>query len=251
MPAVAPRADTRAISAPTHNAAGVPMKRSTDRILTTHVGSLNRPTALVEMLRDRYAGGAYSEADYNERLRSSVADIVRKQADVGIDILSDGEFGKPGFNYYPHERMTGFTPRGPRPPSGQRERGRDRSAFPEFYDEYDRSLQHATGELPAMECTGPITYRGEELLKRDLENFRASLRGLPVEEAFYAAVAPNNFGRGENRYYPTPEAFVGAVADALKTEYRMIVDAGFILQVDAPLGTYDLLSMSLEEFRRW
>jgi 5-methyltetrahydropteroyltriglutamate--homocysteine methyltransferase len=227
------------------------MKRSTDRILTTHVGSLNRPPDLMDVLREKYAGHPYDEGAYQERLRADVAEVVKKQVDVGVDVPSDGEFGKPGFNYYPHERMTGFTPRPPRPPTPQSRRGRDRSAFPDFYDEYDRSLQHATGDLPAMECTGPITYRGQELLKRDLDNFKAALSGVEVADAFYAAVAPNNFGRGENKYYPSSDAFIEAVAEALKTEYRMIVDAGFVLQVDAPLGTYDLLSMSLEEFRVW
>lgn len=226
------------------------MRRSTDRILTTHVGSINRPPAFMEILEKKYTGKPYDEAGYVAQLSASVADVVRKQAEIGIDVPSDGEFGKSGFNHYPLERLTGFTPR-KGPPELLQRGGRDREVFRDFYTEYDQ-LQPMTGNvLVPMECTGPITYQSG-LLKRDLENFKAALNGFKVEEAFYPAIAPWAFQPRYNQYYATNEELMGAVADALKTEYRMIVDAGFLLQIDAPVGSdaYDGTPESVAECRK-
>lgn len=225
------------------------MRRSTDRILTTHVGSINRPPALMEILEKKYTGRPHDETVHVARLSASVAEVVKKQVEVGIDVPSDGEFGKSGFNHYPLERLTGFTPR-KGPPEPQQRGGRDREVFRDFYTEYDK-LQPMTGDvLVPMECIGPIAYESD-LLKRDLENFRAALSGFNVEEAFYPAVAPWVFQGRYNRYYRTHEEFVVAVAEALKTEYRMIVDAGFLLQIDAPTGSdgYDGTPESVAESR--
>lgn len=126
--------------------------------------------------------------------------------------------------------------------------GRDRTAFGEFYEEYDQTQR--VGNPPPLVCTGPITYAGHDILKRDLGNFRAALDGAGVEEAFVAAIAPGNFGRGENVYYPNDEAFHFAVAEAMKEEFKAITDAGFLLQIDAPVGSYDTLSLTKEEFRK-
>ena len=226
------------------------MQRSEDRILTTHVGSINRPPALMEILESKYTGKPYDQAAYAERLSGSVADVVKRQIELGIDVPSDGEFGKSGFNHYPVERMTGFSPyQGP--PERMQRGGRDRDAFADFYVEYDK-LQPMTGDVLApMACSGPITYQAD-LLKQDLENFRVALQGLEVEDAFYPAIAPWAFQARHNQHYSTDEAFLGAVADALKTEYRMIEDAGFLLQIDAPVGSgsYDGAPESVAGIRR-
>lgn len=226
------------------------MQRSEDRILTTHVGSINRPPRLMEILEKKYTGNPYDGAAYAARLSARVADVVKRQAELGIDVPSDGEFGKSGFNHYPVERMTGFSPH-QGPPEPVQRGGRDRDVFSDFYVEYDK-LQPMTGNVLApMACSGPITYQAD-LLKQDLENFRAALHGLKVEDAFYPAIAPWAFQARYNQYYPTNEAFLDAVASALKTEYRMIVDAGFLLQIDAPVGSgsYDRTPESVAECRR-
>jgi 5-methyltetrahydropteroyltriglutamate--homocysteine methyltransferase len=126
--------------------------------------------------------------------------------------------------------------------------GRDRSAFPDFYEENDK-LRLGAAEPPLV-CTSPMTYKGHPQLQIDFDNFKTALQKVKVEEAFVAAIAPGNFGRGDNDYYPSEDAFVGAVAEALREEYKAIVDAGFLLQIDAPVGSYDTLSLSVEEFRR-
>jgi 5-methyltetrahydropteroyltriglutamate--homocysteine methyltransferase len=217
------------------------MLRSTERILTTHVGSLVRPRELVAAVR---AGGV---ADVPERVRAAVRDVVRRQAEIGIDIPSDGEYSKPNFAGYVNERLSGFELRRVPPIEGVApSRGRDRRAFPEFYEEYDRaeSEQQGRPDPPVTAvCTGPIAYRGEALVRRDLENLTEALRGLDVAEAFIPAVAPATIeGQRPNEHYPSAEAYLFAIADAMAHEYRAIVDAGFVLQVDDPriAVTYDL-----------
>ncbi len=228
------------------------MKRSTDRILTTHVGSLVRPSDLLEYVRAQNAGESYDKEGHATLLKRSVAEVVQRQAEAGVDVNSDGECGKSSFLGYLHNRLTGFTPQelgpgdDPRPVTARG--GRDRTTFAEFYAEYDQT-QHVANPPPLV-CTGPISYSGHEILKRDLGNFRAALDGVSVEDAFVAAIAPGNFGRGENVYYPSDEAFHIAVAEAMKEEFKAITDAGFLLQIDAPVGSYDTLSLSKEEFRR-
>jgi len=223
------------------------MQTSSDRILTTHVGSLVRPPALLDLLRARQDGASNDEA-FAACLRSSVDDVVRRQAAAGVDIVSDGEYGKSSFLGYAHERLSGFTPRTTPIEDPVRPRaGRDRSMFPEFYAEYD---QTQGGGGPQLACTGPMAYAGQALLQRDLGIFKAALAEVQVTDAFVAAIAPGNFGRGENEYYRSDEEFVFATAEALTEEYRSIVEAGFILQIDAPVGTYDLLALSKEQFRR-
>ena len=226
------------------------MKRSENRILTSHVGSLNRPPELMEILKERYSSKSYDEGAYTAQLRASVAEVVKRQAEIGIDVPSDGEFGKVGFNHYPIERMTGFSPY-EGPSGGQQRGGRDREAFPDFYEEYDK-LQPQTGDvLGPMACTGPITYQ-PEALKRDLANFKSALGGVQIEEAFYPAIAPWAFTAKANEYYRSNDEFMSAVADALKTEYRTIVDEGFLLQIDAPIGSgsYDGSPEATAEVRR-
>jgi 5-methyltetrahydropteroyltriglutamate--homocysteine methyltransferase len=204
------------------------MKRSTERILTTHVGSLVRPPDLREMIRARESGTPYDQEALAARVRSAVAEAVRKQVECGIDIVSDGEQGKLGFNTYTNQRLGGFEPRALRPGEHSRQRRRDGDEFPEFYDAY---WQTQPVLAPPLVCTGPVTYK-REAVETDIQNFKEALQGARVEEAFIPAIAP--FYQSENRYYPTQQEFLSALADALHEEYQAIVAAGFILQIDDP-----------------
>ncbi|HLZ31173.1 MAG TPA: cobalamin-independent methionine synthase II family protein [Chloroflexota bacterium] len=231
------------------------MKRSTDRLLTTFVGSLVRPAALLELLKP--AGEPHvppretQPGVYATTLRNAVAEAVRHEAEVGLDIVSDGEFGKSNWAGYIVERVSGFELR-PTPPGAQvyNRFGREREEFADFYSE------NVVGEWTprVIVCTGPIGY-DDTLLQRDIDNFQAALDGLPVADAFMPVVAPASFIRDAlNEYYPSEEAYVYAVADALHHEYQAIIDAGLLLQVDdAVLATMwaAMEDDGLEAYRRW
>ena len=210
------------------------MKRSTDRILTTHVGSLVRPPGVVEIMRAKESGQAYDQDELAARVRSSVREVVQKQVEAGVDILSDGEYGKPSFSGYVNERLSGFERR----PRDLQESpllnwGRDRQLFREFYEEYDRATGSASG-YPVV-CTGPIAYQGQTAVQSDIAHFKAALAGVNPEEAFIPAVAPGTIElQRRNVYYPTDEAYLFAIAEAMREEYKAIVDAGFLLQLDDP-----------------
>ena len=239
------------------------MKTSTDRILTTHVGSLPRPETIRALLRARVSGQAVDETELSARAAEAVATVARQQAAVGLDVISDGEMGKTSFLAYADERLTGFVPMAandPAVPSSNAggswarriDTRREWRAFREYYENYlPRAMPPSA---PPSVCQGPISYKGHALLQRDLRAFRAALEGLDVEEAFVPAIAPAMVGRGQNRHYATEDEYVFAIAEALKTEYRAIVDAGFVLQIDDPgLGeTWDMLipAPPLEEYRR-
>jgi 5-methyltetrahydropteroyltriglutamate--homocysteine methyltransferase len=210
------------------------MKRSTDRILTTHVGSLVRPPGLVELMRAKENGQPYDQQELAARVRSSVREVVHKQIETGVDIPSDGEYGKPSFSGYVNERLSGFERR-PRDPneSPLLNWGRDRQLFREFYEEYDRATGSASG-YPVV-CTGPITYQGQAAVQSDIATFKAALAGVNPAEAFIPAVAPGTIElQRRNTYYPTDETYLFAIAEAMREEYRAIVDAGFVLQLDDP-----------------
>ena len=210
------------------------MQRSTDRILTTHVGSLVRPPGLVELMRAKENGQAYDQQELVARVRSSVQEVVHKQVEAGVDIISDGEYGKPSFSGYVNERLSGFERR-PRDPneSPLLNWGRDRQLFREFYEEYDRATGSASG-YPVV-CTGPITYQGQSAVQSDIATFKAALTAVNPAEAFIPAVAPGTIElQRRNTYYPTDEAYLFAIAEAMREEYRAIVDAGFVLQLDDP-----------------
>ena len=209
------------------------MKRSTDRILTTHCGSLARPKDLLDSMKAKVNGQPYDEGAYAQRVRSAVADIVREQAARGIDVITDGEQGKPGFAAYVRERLTGFEPKTPKAGSWK-QWAAELAAFPEYYEQYFSRRMMGGSIMPRipMVCTAPIGYRGEESLRRDIENFKTALGGVKFEEAFMPAVAPS--GVGANEYYNSEEAYLEALGEALRVEYKAIVDAGFILQVDDP-----------------
>ena len=207
------------------------MKTSAGRILTTHVGSLPRPADLLDLIKARLAGGADDQGLCRARVRSAVAEAVHQQVDAGIDVPSDGEQGKSGFFVYVGERLTGFEAC-PDLPSTMF--AAEVAAFPEYYEQYFRVAMMGGSVAPIVPllCVGPVGYRGDEALRVDLDNLRAALAGVACEGAFMPAVAPSGVGR--NSYYPSDEAYLFAVADAMRTEYRAIVDAGFFLQVDDP-----------------
>ena len=174
------------------------MKRSTDRILTTHVGSLIRPAPLQEFLRAKQAGKPYDEAAYQSCLKTSVAEVVRKQAEVGIDVVSDGEFGKSiSWSQYVLERLSGFERRPIKPGANPFTRGVDRERFAEFYAELDAREGVATAAEAV--CVGPISYTGEAELKRDIDNFKTALKDVGVTEAFLPVAAPAFHRRGSTR----------------------------------------------------
>jgi 5-methyltetrahydropteroyltriglutamate--homocysteine methyltransferase len=250
-----------------------------NRIPTTHAGSLTRPPELLGFLVAMERGGSYDQHAYRETLRTAVADVVRKQAEVGIDYVDDGEMGKATWITYLYERISGLESRmipleggNILPPS------RDRQAFPEFYAEHDAAFAlevvnqvrlagsdepepaAPAGDVGEAEgkiwvCTGPITYDGTAL-RRDIANLKAALEGVDVTDAFMPVVAPASVYWLQNEYYPSDDEFVFAVADALHEEYKAIVDAGFLLQVDDAVLVHECDSImslggSFEDYRRW
>jgi 5-methyltetrahydropteroyltriglutamate--homocysteine methyltransferase len=227
------------------------MKRSTDRILTTHCGSLPRPRKLLDLMKAKVNAEPYDASAFAEEVQNAVAEIVRKQADSGIDIVTDGEQGKPGFFAYVRERLTGFEAKGPER-SARKEWAAEVAAFPEYYEQYfsRRMMGGSIAPRTPLVCTGPVGYRGLEAIRKDIENLKAALGGMKVEEAFMPAVAPT--GVGTNEHYGSEEEYLQAVGDALRTEYQEIVSAGFILQVDDPWLTevYGDTSLSLAERRK-
>ena len=231
------------------------MKHSSERILTTHVGSLIRPPALQEFLRARQAGKAYDEAAHDKCLTQSVAEVVHQQAAVGVDVISDGEFGKSiSWSQYVLERLSGFERRPIKAGANPFTRGVDREQFAEFYAELDAREGVAT-TVEAV-CVGPISYTGQAELKRDIDNFKAALKGVDVVEAFLPVAAPASvIPDRRNEYYKSDEALIRAIGAAMRTEYRMIIDAGFVLQLDDARAavTYDRMVPpgSFADYRNW
>jgi 5-methyltetrahydropteroyltriglutamate--homocysteine methyltransferase len=231
------------------------MKRSTDRILTTHVGSLIRPPALQDFLRLKQSGKPYDRAAYDTCLTQSVAEVVRRQAEVGIDVVSDGEFGKSiSWSQYVLERLSGFERRPVKPGANPFTRGVDREQFAEFYAELDAREGVAT-TIEAV-CVGPIAYTGQAELQRDIDNFKAALKGVDVAEAFLPVVAPASvIPDRKNEYYKSEEELIRAIGAAMRAEYKMIIDAGFVLQLDDARAavTYDRMVPpgSFADYRKW
>jgi 5-methyltetrahydropteroyltriglutamate--homocysteine methyltransferase len=207
------------------------MRRSTDRILTTHVGSLARPAALLDTMRERENGRPYDRALLDRQVREAVADAVRRQVDAGLDVVTDGEQSKVSFATYVKDRLAGFSATEGEPlmpPSWQVEI----DAFPDYYRGYLSKYSSTVTPMRVMVCTGPIGYTGHDLLNTDIANLRAALDGLDVAEAFLPSASPSGFGR--NEYYSSHADYLSAVAEAMREEYRGILDAGFLLQVDDP-----------------
>jgi 5-methyltetrahydropteroyltriglutamate--homocysteine methyltransferase len=227
-----------------------------DRILTTHVGSLVRPDKLVDALRARDEGREV--ADFDEVLREAVDEVVARQAQIGIDIVSDGEYGKTlSWARYIRERLGGFEQRDmPTDMTGRNVLpGTDKRRFGDFYDAYEKT-QNFTGTITNWVCTGPVTYTGVAALQRDVNDIKAAVAKVDVVDGFLPVVAPASVvPLREDEHYATEEEFVFAVADALNTEYRTIVDSGLICQIDdAYLATmFDTMGSpsDLSEYYTW
>jgi 5-methyltetrahydropteroyltriglutamate--homocysteine methyltransferase len=232
------------------------MKRSRNRILATHVGSLIRPQSLQEFLRSKQAGKPYDENAYQKCLTASVADVVRDQVQAGIDVVSDGEFGKSiSWAQYALERLSGFERRPIKQDTANPfKRGADRTKFAEFYAELDAKEGVAT--TTEAICVGPIKYTGQAELQRDIDNFKAALKGVTVEEAFLPVAAPASvIPDRKNEYYKSDGELQAAIAEAMRSEYKMIVDSGFLLQLDDARSavTFDRMvpPASFADYRSW
>jgi len=217
------------------------MKASATRILTTHTGSLPRPADLVALLNRKELGEPYDRTAFGERVRGAIVEIVRRQAATGLDVIDDGEHSKVNWMAYARARLRGLE----EIDSPPRFRGptRDSRAFPQTYEDMRVMLAARSGALVAKRtvrpktqiCSGPIGYVGEDELKADIANLKHALRGIAAEEAFITAISPSNLELYyENRYYASDEAYLAALAEAMRVEYRAIVDAGFLLQIDDP-----------------
>jgi 5-methyltetrahydropteroyltriglutamate--homocysteine methyltransferase len=233
---------------------------SSDRIHTTHVGSLIRPPELLEFIGPRQAGQPYDEQAYAKCLRTSVAQVVRRQAEAGIDVVSDGEFGKSiSWSQYALERLSGFERRPARPGQHGFNRGADRARFADFYRELDAAEgpPAAVGSRAgAAVCVGPISYTGRAEIERDIGNFKAALAGAGMRQAFLPVASPTSVIPDRvNEYYKSERELLYAIADAMRVEYRAIIDAGLTLQLDdARLAvTYDRMvpPASFADYRNW
>jgi 5-methyltetrahydropteroyltriglutamate--homocysteine methyltransferase len=220
------------------------VKRSTDRILTTHTGSLPRPRDLLSLLQDREEGRPNIEAALHERARSAVFDVVKKQTDIGLSVINDGEQGRADYTIYVKDRLTGFSGESSPWPST------DAEDFPEWA-EMARQFAPPFQKRPA--CTGPVEWKDWPAVERDLRNLKDAAAGRS-EEVFMTSPSPGQIGRFlQNRYYPSDEKYLYTLADVMRREYQAIVEAGFILQLDCPdlaLGRHTQFShLSLEQFR--
>jgi 5-methyltetrahydropteroyltriglutamate--homocysteine methyltransferase len=233
-----------------------------EKIRTTHVGSLIRPPELLALLEAKQDGKPVDDTVFADTLRRSVAEVVRHQADVGIDLVSDGEFGKTGsWSRYIVERLAGIEFRPSAAPSISSIHGKDRRDFAEFYDEYEHEhgaagLGRSIAPSGGWAITGPISYTGHAAIGRDIANLQAALAQVSVAGGFLPVVAPASvLPHREDDYYKTEEASLFAIADALHDEYQAIVDAGLMVQIDDAFlaSYYDVMvpPHTMEEYRRW
>jgi 5-methyltetrahydropteroyltriglutamate--homocysteine methyltransferase len=211
----------------------VTIQQNTDRIRTTHIGSLPRPHDLLDLMKAKLNGKPYDREKYDAIVAKAVADTVRKQVECGIDFVTDGEFSKPGFFTYIQERLEGFEAR---PNQRLLLFQQEVSAFPEYYAQYFKEAMMGGAIVPIVPvvCTGPVKYRGEKLLQIDIDNVKAAAEaaGVPDHRVFLPATAPS--GVGINEYYKTAEEYFHALAVELNKEYKTIVAAGILVQVDDP-----------------
>jgi 5-methyltetrahydropteroyltriglutamate--homocysteine methyltransferase len=231
------------------------MRNSSSHILTSHAGSLPRPTDLIEANRARTQGKGGDERAFQDKLHGAVADVVRRQKAIGIDVPGDGEYGhvmNHSVNYgawwgYAFQRLTGLEVLEQARDTPPRQTGasgitlssmpdrRDRKKFAEAYADPESGIYMGPERLAIPVCVGPVTYVGQDAIKTDIANMKAALAAAGVEEGFMNAVAPGSAARMANQYYKTDDEFMMATADALREEYKAIVDAGLILQLDDPL----------------
>jgi 5-methyltetrahydropteroyltriglutamate--homocysteine methyltransferase len=243
------------------------MKRSTDRIITTQVGSLPRPNDLRKLWDDRLAKRpSFDQAAFDARVATASAEMVRQQADCGIDVVSDGEQGRIGWTAFLPERLAGFEDRPARATTAANYGGRER-AKGEF-DGYmaERGRLTASGEgreyQPSPEaqealrvrtfCVGPVTHKGPGPIQQEIGSFKQALQGVAVTEAFIPSVGPDNMGYlpDQDEYYRNSEDFLRACAKAIREEYKAILDAGFVLQIDTPVMKFNALGLDVDAFRK-
>jgi 5-methyltetrahydropteroyltriglutamate--homocysteine methyltransferase len=223
------------------------MKRSTNRILTTHTGSLPRPKELAEIEQGRDQREARSNAGFDAMARHAVAEAVRRQVEAGVDIINDGEASKVAYSTYVTERLTGFD--GKPPPRPQQA---EAAMFPEFYADF---VPAGSMMLPSL-CTGPITWRGQKQVGDDIANLKAATQGVKAEDVFMTAASPGVIWHFlPNEYYPNDQSYIFAVAEAMKNEYKAITDAGFVLQLDCPdlamsWNRGEFAGQSVDDFRK-
>jgi 5-methyltetrahydropteroyltriglutamate--homocysteine methyltransferase len=227
------------------------MQRSTDRILTTHAGSLPRPPDLLAMIRAKARGEAVDERALGARVREAVAEVVRHQVKTGLDVIDDGEFGKPSFVTYVRDRLGGLEAHGVRPNAWLS--SREAMSFPDYYKAQETASPRA--KQVQMACTAPLTYKGQAQLATELDNLKGALKDVDVADVFVPCISPANIEDwNENKYYKSDEEYLFAIADAMNAEYKTIVDAGFLVQVDDPrLVSYYLINprVSIDEVRKW
>jgi 5-methyltetrahydropteroyltriglutamate--homocysteine methyltransferase len=228
------------------------MRNSSERILTTHSGSLLRPRPVLELMKSLELGRPVDEGKFDETVTEAVNQVVEEQVRIGVDVPGDGDMGRLGYGRYVHERLAGVELREPEP--GEAYGGssaEDSKLFPEYYQTYDRQNRYwwmdpevDVSELPdyydnpkRFVVTGPITYSGGDILKNEIRRLKDAAQRLGVAEAFLSCTVPTAALRhpgGVQDHYPSQEALVYAVADALREEYQAVVDAGLLLQVDYP-----------------
>ncbi|HEY2594313.1 MAG TPA: cobalamin-independent methionine synthase II family protein [Chloroflexota bacterium] len=231
------------------------MQRSTTRILTTHTGSLPRPGDVLEAMRAREAGGAFDAAAFDQRITQAVAENVDREAQAGLDVVNDGEVGKPSFTAYVNQRLSGFEAR---PAQGSVRRGpidpdgRDARQFPDYYQYV---LAHSPFEnvirMSPRVCVGPIQYVGQALVQRDIANLKSAMARHQFVEGFLPSTSP--ITNTSNEYYSSQEEFAAAYADAVREEYRAILDAGLVVQIDDPsmVSAWDSRhDLNVEDYRR-
>jgi 5-methyltetrahydropteroyltriglutamate--homocysteine methyltransferase len=224
------------------------MKTSTDRILTTHVGSLPRSQEVVDLLFAQDRGEPVDEAQFNEVMRRSVAETVKHQAEVGVDVVSDGETSKISYSTYIRHRLTGFEGDSARPTP------QDLDDFPEYRDRLVRQGHSATYRRPV--CKGPIKVKNLTPVEQDIAHMKEALAKVNVAEGFMNAVSPGTISVFQpNEYYPSHEAYLEALANAMREEYELIVKSGLLLQLDCPdlaMGRHTRFkNLSDEEFLRY
>lgn len=224
------------------------MKRSDSRILSTHVGSLPRPPELLASMAERAEGKPFDPSV----LRRAVAEAVRHQAELGLDVVTDGEYSKVSFVTYANDRLGGFERDTGRPGAGPWAETKEAVAFPDFYA---AQASFPAGMMVRKVCTGPIFYQGQPQVQADIANLKAALGDVKVEEAFLPSISPSNVADLQsNRHYRSDEDYLFAIAEAMREEYRAIVDAGLLLQIDDPnLVTHYITrpEITVEDARKW
>jgi 5-methyltetrahydropteroyltriglutamate--homocysteine methyltransferase len=248
------------------------VKSSRDHILTSHAGSLPRPENLIEANKVREAGTGGDEGGFQALLRRAVADVVREQKERGIDVPGDGEFGKAmghRVNYrawwsYAFNRLSGLelnSKASPKPPrAGEMlpdhfTKRRERVLFASAYADPESGIYLGPTPFRPPTCVGAVRYTGHAAIKADIENFKSGLQAAGVDEGFMTSVAPGSVCRFPNAYYESTEEFLFACADAMREEYKAIVDAGLILQLDDPsiAESWDAIAPepSVEDYRKF